>query len=611
MNRVNIIGMLLSILLFVGCDDFLDQAPSGEQTKEYIFQDYSRTQRYMDGLYQNLPSLWNSGSTIGGYGFLESATDMAEYTANYGTANSTFNTGNWKEASSEVYGPWINAYEQIRRCIMVLENMDRFNNEPRDEAGVSRKETMKGEVHFMIGFYYFDLLRRYGGVPLIDKTMAIDDDLKIPRSDYETTQKFIVGHLDQAIASLPEKWSSDDFGRATKIAAMALKSRVLLYGASPLNNPENNKGKWEAAARAARETIDLCEETGLHHLYTKEYQNIFMRLYAEDNPEVILPHLAGQGTITFKSSVIRYGQATPGDGFQGYGSNAPTQNFVDRFEVIKFDEAGNAIGTEPFNWDNPEHRNNIYKNRDPRFYWNIIYNDLFWITRKIETWRDGKRYGKDRNPKDHLFTRTGYYLRKFWPKECMNNDQPGAATLVAFYIRYSEVLLNYAEAMNEAYGPDVDGLGMAKSITARDAINQIRKRLVCPATEDIPDNPKADHFRVREERLNNPDFPVLPNGMPEIPEGLSLNQMRERIMNERMIELCFEGHYFFDILRWKKGPELMGSPIYGVDIVKNGNEFNYSKVKVEDRFFDPNRMYLFPISLTTVHAMGIEQNPGW
>lgn len=609
--KKHIIWILLIFLAATGCEKFLDQAPTGEQTKEYIFQDYTRAQRYMDRLYEYLPSLWTSASPIGGYGFRESATDMAEYTANYGTANSTFNLGNWKAATTEVYAPWTNAYQEIRRCFVTLENIDSFNNEPRDENGESRKETMKGEIYFMLGFYYFDMLKRYGGVPLVEKSLSLDDDLKIPRATYEETKNFIIKYLDKAINILPDKWSSDDYGRATKIAAMALKARVLLYAASPLNNPNNDKAKWEAAARAAREAIDICEETGHHYLYTHEYQDVFMRTYPENNPEVILPALMGQGTVTFNSNIIRYGQATPGQGFQGYGSNSPTQNFVDRFEVIKFDSEGNAIGTEQFDWNNPEHVNNIYKNRDPRFYWTVIYNDQFWITRKIETWRDGSNYGKDRDPKDRLYTRTGYYLRKFWPKECMNYTQPGAATIVAFYFRYAEVLLNYAEAMNEVFGPDTDGLGKGKSITARDAVNQIRKRLVCPATEDIPNDPSKAHFRVREERLNNPDFPVLPNGMPEIPKGLSLDQMRERIINERIIELCFEGDYFFDILRWKRGPELMGGVIYGVDVVKSGSSFVYNKVKVEERFFDPSRMYLYPIDLTTVHAMGIDQNPGW
>jgi len=610
--KKNIICIVLIILAATGCEEFLNQAPTSEQTKEYIFQDYLRAQRYMDRLYEFLPGLWTKdGATLGKHGFLESATDMAEYTADYGTANSTFNVGNWKDATSEVYDPWTNSYKQIRRCFITLENMDGFNNEPRDDNGKSRKETMKGEIYFMLGFYYFDMLKRYGGVPLVESSLTLDDDLKIPRATYEATKDFIVKYLDQAIAILPDKWNSDDHGRATKIAAMALKARVLLYAASPLNNPNNDKTKWEAAARAARETIDICEETGHHHLYSREYQDIFMRTYPEENPEVIFPRLDGLGTVTFNSNLIRYEQATPGEGFQGWGSNSPSQNFVDRFEVIKFDAGGNAIGTEPFDWNNPEHVNNIYKNRDPRFYWTIVYNDLFWITRKIETWRDGSNYGKDRNPKDHLYTRTGYYLRKFWPKECMNYTQPGVSTIVAFYIRYAEVLLNYAEAMNEAFGPDTDGLGKDKSITARDAVNQIRKRLVCPATKKIPNDPSKPHFRVREERLSNPDFPVLPNGMPEIPAGLSTDQMRERIINERIIELCFEGDYLFDILRWKRGPELMGSPIYGVDVVKSGSSFRYTKVKVEERFFDPSRMYLYPIDLTTVHSMGIEQNPGW
>ncbi len=593
----------------MSCGKFLDQAPTGEQTKEYIFEDYTRSQRYMDQLYDYLPRTWANSSSyfsVSNPGFLESATDMAEYTATYGAANKSFNVGNWLDNSAynEISYPWENSYEALRIAYMFLENMDQFNNEPE-----GRKQTMKGEVEFMIAFYYFELLKRYGGVPLVKKVLDLESDMQIPRSTYDETVEYIVENLDNAIAVLPDEWSQNDFGRVHKATAMALKSRVLLYAASPLNNPENSKDKWKLAAEAARDCIDYCDKRKMHQLFPV-YEDIFMRGYAEERPEVIMPVNWGNNVISFNSFIINYGHATPGEGFQGYGSNSPTQNFVDMFEVIVFDETGKAIGTEKFDWNNPEHVANIYKNRDPRFYYTVLYNDIYWIKRKIETWREGNTYGKDINPKDHLFTRTGYYLRKFWPMECYSYDRPGSCRMIPFYIRYGEVILNYAEAMNEAFGPDADNLGRSTKITARDAVNRIRARLVSPANENIS-GPNDPYYRVLVERENNPDFPVLEEGMPPVPEGLSPSEMTERIRNERNIELCFEGHYLYDLLRWKEGENHIGGKVYGVDIVKSGDRFVYSRKLVEERPFDKNRMYRYPIPKNQVYIMGIDQNPGW
>lgn len=605
-----IIIILLALFILPGCKDFLDQAPTGEQEKGYIFEDYARARKYMDQLYDYLPRVWthsNSYFSTSYPGFLESATDMAEYTASYGAANNSFNVGNWLDGSAtrEVSTPWSNSYNALRIAYMFLENMDQFNNAPE-----GRKTLMKGEVEFMIGFYYFDLLKRYGGVPLVKQTLDLESDMQLPRASYDETVDYIVENLNGAINDLPDEWPQDEFGRAHKATALALKSRVLLYAASPLNNPGNEESKWREAAESARDCIDYCDSKGMHQLFDKAYQNLFMRNYPENIPEIIMPTNWGSNYITFKSFLIYYGQATPGEGFQGYGSNTPTQNFVDRFEVIKYDQNGKAIGTEKFDWNNPNHVNNMYKNRDPRFYYSILYNDVYWIKRKIETWREGSTYGKDRNPKDHLFTKTGYYLRKFWPKECYSYEQPGSSQMTAFHIRYGEVILNYAEAMNELYGADSDNLGRGATITSRDAINRIRARLVCPPNDKI-NGEKDDFYAILTERQNNPDFPVLEEGMPMIPSGLDKTEMRSRIRNERTIELCFEGHYLYDILRWKEGKDLMGGAIYGVDVVKAGASFTYNRVKVEDRIFDEGRMYRYPIPRNQVYMMGIEQNPGW
>lgn len=607
--KYSILAIMLAGVLLTSCDKFLDQAPAGEETREYIFEDYLRSQRYLDLLYYYTPPLWNTGTVFNNYGFIETATDMSEYTASYGSANMALNVGNWYAGNvSNEIERWDALYAQIRRCNMFLENMHLFNNEPKDEFG-SRKETMQGEVNFFIAFYYFELLKRYGGVPLIKEVLELDSDFRIPRATYDETVEYILENIELAYGLLPDTWPENDYGRVTKAATLALKSRLLLYAASPLNNPGNDTDKWLAAANAARDLIDYCEENGLHPLF-HDYQNIFMRDFSENIPEIIMPRHRGAGTITFNSNIIRYGQATPGEGFQGYASSSPTQNFVDRFEVITFDGLGNATGTEMFDWDNPDHVANIYKNRDPRFYYTVIYNDLFWISRKIETWRDGENYGKDINPKDHLFTRTGYYMRKYWPRECISFTQPGGATLVGFYFRFGEVLLNYAEAMNEVYGPDNDGLGRTASLTAREAINMLRARLKCPADADIS-GAGDPYYRVLLERQWNPDFPVLPDGMPPIPAGLTPGDFRTRCHNERVVELSFETHYWFDILRWMKGPEFIGGTIYGVDIVKSGTDFTYTRKVVEERVFDPARMYRYPIPKKEIYIMGIEQNPGW
>lgn len=611
---------LVSLLVF-SCEKFLDQAPAGEQTKEYIFTDYLRTQRYIDVIYSGLTPTWLDGGRIGDGrgGYLESATDMAEYTATYGVANVSFNIGNWlaTAASSVEVDRWSYCYTRLRRCYMFLENMNSFTNDPVNYYGtVRRKALMKGEVQFMIAYFYNELNKRYGGVPLIKSVMALDNSFKIPRATYDETKEYILHNLDSAMAILPHVWPTNDHGRVTKTAAMALKTRVLLYAASPLNNPTNDIERWREAANAARDLIDTCEITGRHSLYPA-YQNLFMRNFPEDVKEIIMPAKRSSYDFTFNSepssngSPIRNNAATPGLPFQGFGSNSPTQNFVDMFEVIKFDGGGNAIGTVKFSWDSASHVANIYKNRDPRFYYTVLYNDAYWISRKIETWYDGATYGKDINPKDHLYTRTGYYLKKYWPKECLNYTTPGGARMAAFHFRYGEVLLSYAEAMNEVFGPDVDGLGRSTpALTARGAVNRIRARLVCPPFTVAPATTDP-YYSVYQERLANPNFPVLPTGMPPIVAGLSTDNFRERVQNERTIELCFEDQYWYDILRWKQGDKHIGTRIYGVDVVKTGATFTYTRKIVEDRVFDPNRMYRYPIPQKEVQVMGITQNPGW
>lgn len=594
-----------SLMMATSCEEFLNQAPNSEQPKEYIFEDYLRANRYLDMLYYYMAPTWVGDGKFGGsYGFMESATDMADYTATYGVPNRSFNVGNWlySSASDEVQ-IWYRCYNQIRRAWMFLENMDNFNNEPE-----GRKITMEGECHFMLAYYYFELLKRYGGVSLVTKVLDLESDYKIGRSSVDQIGQFIAEQLDLAQEMLPYKWEDENFGRADKVWCMAYRSRLKLYLASPLNNPDNDKTKWIEAAEAAKECIDYCEMSNQYSLM-KDWQNIFMRYTPDEISELIVFKRIGGHNYTFNSKIIHYEQATPGDEFWGYASNAPSQNFVDRFPVIDFDAAGNAVSTSDFDWLNPDHVNNMYKNRDPRFYYTILHNGRYWIKREIGTWRDGTTYGPDRDPKNHLYSKTGYYLRKFWPRECKDKINPGSSKIYGFYFRLTEAYMNYAEAMNEAYGPDNNGGN--GGMTAIEAVNKIRARLVCPANSKISDSQTDTYYYVKVERLENPDFPVLPEGLPGLPTGMTQDQAREKIRNERVIEFAFEDQYFYDILRWKTGVENIGGAIYGIDIIKTGSNYTYSKSKVEDRVFDANRMYHYPIPQDEVYNLGIDQNPGW
>jgi len=606
---LNILSLAAAVAVTVisvsSCEEFLNEAPTSEQSKEYIFEDYLRAQRYMDLLYYYMNPTWTGdGKFQGYYGMMESATDMSEYTADYGATNKSFNVGNWKHASAdfEISTIWYRCYKQIRRAYMFLDNVNNFANEPE-----GRKITMEGECHWMIAYYYFELYRRYGGVPLVQKVLTLEDDYKLPRATEDETMDFILAEIDKAESLVPEVWPDAEYGRVTKAWCKALRSRATLYAASPLHNASNNVDKWKRAADAAKDCIDYCSSTGYHKL-NPDYQNIFMRFTPDKISEIIVFNRTGSSSHSFNSQLVRYEQATPGEDYWGYASNSPSQNLVDRYPVIKFDASGNAVGTEDFDWNNSDHVNKMYENRDPRFYYTILFNGRMFIKREIQTWRDGSHYGADRDPKNELFSRTGYYLRKFWPRECKDTNLPGSAKVYGFYIRLAEIYMNYAEAVNEIQGPDTPYEG---GMTAIEAVNKLRARLVCPATENIGTTSSDTYYYVRVERTENPLFPVLPDGMPGIKAGMSKDKAREVIHNERTIEFAFEDQYFYDILRWKEGNEHIGTTLYGVDVIKSGDSFQYIKNAVETRTFDQDRMYLYPIPQDEVYNLGVKQNPGW
>jgi hypothetical protein len=237
----------------------------------------------------------------------------------------------------------------------------------------------------------------------------------------------------------------------------------------------------------------------------------------------------------------------------------PTQNHVNLYEMSN----GLPI-TDPLSGYDPL---SPYANRDPRFYANILYNDAPWQSRRMQMWNGGADFLAG----SAAYTVTGYYCKKMWPEVFKT---PGTQTAIINFIffRYGEILLNYAEAQNEAVGPDA---------SVYNAINQIRKRA----------------------------------GMPDLPAGLTKDQMRDRIRNERAVELAFEDHRLYDIQRWKKGVEIIARPVYGMNVVKNTDgKFTYTPgilPELNQRVFE-DYMHLYPIPKTEIQkSKNMVQNPGW
>lgn len=449
---------------------------------------------------------------------------------------------------------WGRSYRSIRECNFALENLGSV------EMSDDHKKLLKAELQFIRAFRYHDLIRNYGGIVLMgDKVYNLSDNLQdealFTRSTIKQSLDYVLAQLDEAAANLPKDnsgtWAS---GRATKGAALALKSRLALYAASPLYN----SGTWADAAKAAQAVIDLNK----YSLFTGGYANLF---YDASNNESIFARL-----YTKNAGHTHLEIANGPNGYGGWGGNLPLQNLVDDYQLSN----GKPITDPTSGYD----AQNPYVNRDPRFYATILYNGAGYRGSTIETFLPGGKDSKDGNENWNT-SKTGYYLRKFINESYpLQNPWGNAGFQPWYYFRYAEILLNFAEAANEAGGPDAVPAGSA--LSARAAINQVRSRTGV--------------------------------NMPAV-TAVSQSDMRTAIQNERRIELAFEEHRFYDIRRWKIAEVTESKPALGITITRSGSTLTYAnKVALDGRAFNP-RMYWLPIPRAEIQASGnkIQQNTGY
>lgn len=605
-----IITLGASLFLMSSCKkDFLKRDTGVVTTKEDVFSDPILASRFADRSYTFMVTEYYGLGSVGQpfRGTISEFTDEAvcgfldePYKAMY--------SGDWtnKEHSTEfgsnksISGqrpPYVKFYEGIRNVNVFLEE---YPNIPWEEEPTLNGELVKAQQLYYRAYFYFEFARRWGGAILMDKPLALNDDMDIPRSTFEETIAFIEKDIDEAerifstttfvdntgsspllIYSPETGWNpnfspdvpgsnvSNNNGRPDLGAIRALRSRALLLAASPLWNPSGDPAKWQRAADAAKLVIDM----GRYRL-NPDYSRI---LTDPISHEYILANIKAPRASNVAGFFRDYLISPSTNGYlEKSGSLNPTQNHVDLYETkdgLRITDPGSGYSLEA-----------PYDNRDPRLEFNVIHNDQVWqAPSKMETWymptANGIEYGKDVTATAGTGTSTSYYCRKLWP-EALKGNSTSRAILNFVYYRYAEILLNYAEALNEAQGPVPE---------AQDAVNQIRQR----PTVDMPT--VAQTFAAR--------------GVP-----LDKDNMRDLIRNERAVELAFELVRWFDILRWKKGPEIIAQPIKRMDVRKEGSTFIYTPTLMSSgyqrRFED--YMHLYPIPLNEIaKGSNLTQNPGW
>jgi hypothetical protein len=551
----NIIYYLSILMLILGsCTEYLDYHEQDFYTEEEIFNSVSRSGYMLNNLYGKLPN----GINAVGDAMRDAASDDAEE-ADATSSIQIMNDGRWSPLRT-IDANWDEMYKAIRSANLFLQKWDisilenyRYNADYLNL--VKDCSIWKEQARFLRAFYYFELIKRYGDVPLLaDEILTLEDANKVQPGSYETVKNFIINECDAVAAVLPKdytKYAGDQLGRVTKGTAMALKARTLLYAASPLHNPDNSQSKWIDAAKAAWAIIDSARSRGWYSLeanYSNLVNNsatkelIFGRRFAADNA---------------------FERANFPVGFIGANPGAcPTQNLVDTYEMTN----GMDIN-EPGSGYNPA---DPYANRDPRLGKTIILNNSTYKSRKVETFIGGL----DGSPISYA-TRTGYYLKKYLV-ESVNLDPVRTTTArhVVIYFRYGEILLDYAEAMNEAYGPDFKSAELG--LSAYEAVQLIRTRA----------------------------------GMPNFTAGMSKDEFRRELQEERRVELAFEDHRFWDVRRWKIGNQT--TDIRGMNITKNPDgSFTYNPVTIETRVWD-DKMYLYPMLQSEIFKnSNLKQTPGW
>jgi starch-binding outer membrane protein, SusD/RagB family len=604
-----------AILLLTSCEDYLERTPASDITDEEVFGTYHSFQGFVDLLYYDglIPYLWKYGSSLDcGDDVLGRQAQLLSLQFTMGNywhawnARSTFNSapgGNYFN-----WGFWTGGWLTIHRANLGLANFDKLVIATEEE-----KNLLLGQMYFFRAWCHFEIARSWGGIPYVDQLLEPEDNMKLPLLSLEETFLKIAADFDKAAKLLPWDWNETvqgqaapgkNWGRISKGIALAMKARTYLYAASPwieglMNGTENkyNQAYCDSAARTAALVIN----SNRYELVPwNEYNNQFARNNPGDNfiwtKETIFSTVRLETGVTWVSNVIgrvhMSRRTLAGTNANGI-CNSPTLNFINLYETAN----GLPIGDDPdYNPANP------WVNRDPRFLKTILIDGVKWsgkgmVIQLYSEGGTGNGAGLDMSPNSGGSI-SGFLIRKYVNYGVNGDDKNWNSYRVCLpYIRLADMYLTYAEAVNEIGGPN--GTISGSSLTALEAVNIIRRRVKLPVNENI-----TLPFELQTYgSVSLPDVNPMYTGSKET--------FRERIRNERSVELAFEGHRWFDIRRWYVAhkPEYT-QPAMGLAFSKNYTSFR--PFVMQNRIFKNPQHYFLPFRTSDTYLYeDFKQNPGW
>lgn len=584
--------LILSVLSLTSCEDmfgsFLDKEPSNELNEDQTFSSWTNLEEFHYDTYNYL----RHGALRINSSWMDAATDLAETSYATGGVRTSFNIGNYygSGGASELTDTWEHYYRAIRKTNMLLEKIDSVPQNVNYTVDQQKKYVAqyKAEAHFLRAYFYWELFLRYGPVPLVTKVLDPDGDLLsgyTTRPSVKDYTQFIITEMDSCKANLIERSiksgkivDDDNAGRIDKPICEAFLSRIKLYLASPRYSAESGI-TWADAAAAAKQFID--DYGSMFSLYKKDtntgaqnYTEAILKRPTDGNSEIIF--WRNDAAIGWAGI---YNDQPVGEG--GNGGLCPSQNLVDMYDMANglspfstYDATGapSYIGTacptvnSASGYDDAD----PYTGRDPRFYATVLHNGSQWGYKTNNTINVIK--GQRDNPIGNAnSTPTGYYVCKYQPEEILNNDHGGSSYRNWVIMRYAEILLNYAEALNEVQGPCTEVFNALQLI--RDRVGMITK---LSSRTDLQ----------------------------------TKDALRNFIHKERTVELAFEDQRAWDVRRWNVAVEALARPIYGVDVTRSAGNIVYTRKIAQTRVF-LDKMYLYPIPETEVWKANIENNQGW
>lgn len=632
--------IVLPGLFATGCEEYLDvPRETTEISHEQIFTSYLETKKYMNQLYGKIHLFSHSPDQNYAHVGWWSMYPMAacdEY-IQPGSRDGAPRMGEeWWFDVDQFYERfchptrldhnrwpfWISTWDAIRVACVVIKNAHLIQDAPQEKI-----DELIGQCYYGRAFTYWYLLAIHGGMPYITEPIGSDDDPSYERLSYHETVNRIVADLDSAAMYLPASWeipgadpfATEDYGRYTSAAARGLKGRVLLFDASPLSYfadenmgypvDYNKQERWEKAAIACWEAIEFAESHGYELLPgdSASYRRIFRGEWATGeylHTVTNVDRSSGYNINSRELTSMFFPGAVVGAIYDKNRGVDVTQDMVDKFEAVEKDGIGNIVRALPIDEARDEgfyDDQDPYVNRDPRFRYNIIYHgslkpgygdggsDTTWNFSR-ESIRPG--FFNDDFDKNSPFqdNRSGYYTRKYWlgESEVLYNIREPWTWII---MRMAELYLNYAEAANQAYGPD--GRAPGAGLTALEAVNIIRNRV----------------------------------GMPDVDPRYTGNKdlLHERILNERAVELCFEFiSRYTDVRRWRiiESEEYQNTPNI-IWITRADDPESYpTGYRYEVRPYEVNNIiyrrtyqlkhYFLPVSKADIQkASEFRQNPGY